>query len=83
MMVFGLVAMYIVSFFVPGVSWFIALIGLPLFAGLTAYDTQSIKQMYLERGGEGNLAIVGALRLYIDFLNMFLFMLRLMSGGRN
>ncbi len=83
MMIFGLLAMYIVSFFVPGVSWFVAVIGLPLFAGLTAYDTQKIKQMYLERGGQGNLAILGALHLYIDFINMFLFMLRLMGGNRD
>ena len=83
MMVFGLLAMYVVSFFVPGVYWFVALIGLPLFAGLTAYDTQKIKQIYLERGGQGNLTIVGALHLYIDFINMFLFMLRLMGGNRD
>ncbi|MGB1700617.1 MAG: Bax inhibitor-1 family protein, partial [Nannocystaceae bacterium] len=70
-------------FFVPGVYWFVALIGLPLFAGLTAYDTQKIKQIYLERGGQGNLTIIGALHLYIDFINMFLFMLRLMGGNRD
>ncbi|MCA9699239.1 MAG: Bax inhibitor-1 family protein, partial [Myxococcales bacterium] len=48
-----------------------AMIGVLIFAGLTAYDTQKIKQIYLVNGGAGNLAIVGALELYLDFINLF------------
>ena len=60
-----------------------AMIGVLIFAALTAYDTQKIKQIYLTRGGGGNLAIVGALTLYLDFINLFLFLLRLFGGGRD
>lgn len=83
MMFWGLLAMWVVSLFVEGVYWYVALIGLPLFAGLTAWDTQKIKQAYLQRGGQGNLAVFGALMLYIDFVNMFIFMLRLFGGSRD
>ncbi|MEE9385874.1 MAG: Bax inhibitor-1/YccA family protein [Nannocystaceae bacterium] len=82
MALFGLVLAIIVSYFVPGMSLFIAVIGVLLFAGLTAYDTQNIKQVYLVQGGRGNLSILGALKLYLDFINMFLFLLRLF-GNRN
>lgn len=58
------------------------MIGVLIFAALTAYDTQKIKQIYLVNGGAGNLAIVGALTLYLDFINLFLFLLRLF-GNRN
>ncbi|PRQ07841.1 Bax inhibitor-1/YccA family protein [Enhygromyxa salina] len=57
-----------------------AMIGVLIFAALTAYDTQKIKQIYLVNGGAGNLAIVGALTLYLDFINLFLFLLRLFGG---
>ncbi|NVB43161.1 Bax inhibitor-1/YccA family protein [Pseudenhygromyxa sp. WMMC2535] len=60
-----------------------AMIGVLIFAGLTAYDTQKIKQIYLMRGGGGNLAILGALELYLDFINLFLFLLRLFGGSRD
>ena len=56
-----------------------------VFAGLTAYDTQQIKEMYYEGDGEavaGRKAIMGALRLYLDFINMFLFLLQFL-GNRN
>lgn len=52
-------------------------------AGLTAYHTQAIKQMYLVNGGRGNLTINGALALYIDFLNLFLSLLHLLGGNRD
>jgi hypothetical protein len=58
-------------------------IGVLIFAGLTAYDTQKIKQIYLVNGGAGNLAISGALTLYLDFINLFLFLLRLFGGSRD
>lgn len=69
---------------VSPIAWMIrAGIGVLVFAGFTAYDTQSIKQNYLTTGGAGNLAIAGALRLYLDFLNLFLFLLQLFGGSRD
>eukprot|EP01133_Synstelium_polycarpum_P029686 gene29686-36455_t len=56
-----------------------------LFMGLTAYDTQSIKEMYYEGDSSdtyGRKAIMGALRLYLDFINMFMFLLQFL-GNRN
>lgn len=71
--------------FVPGMMGSTAyliynVIGVLLFSALTAYDTQKIKQIYLMNGGQGNLAIVGALELYLDFINLFLFLLRLFGN---
>jgi uncharacterized protein len=63
----------------------ISVIGVLIFAGLTAYDTQSIKESYHESHSSeatGRMAIMGALRLYLDFINLFLFMLRFL-GNRN
>jgi FtsH-binding integral membrane protein len=81
MALFGLLAAWLVSLFVPGVYWWVAAIGVLIFAALTAWDTQMLKQMYLVHGSAGNLAILGALHLYMDFVNIFLFMLRLFGGG--
>jgi uncharacterized protein len=56
-----------------------------VFAGLTAYDTQRIKEMYFEADDSANAgrkAIMGALTLYLDFINMFLMLLQLF-GNRN
>ena len=61
----------------------ISAIGVLIFAGLAAYDTQKIKLMYLEgehRETASKKAIMGALSLYLDFLNMFLFLLRFMGN---
>ncbi|MBX7079287.1 MAG: Bax inhibitor-1/YccA family protein [Nannocystaceae bacterium] len=52
-------------------------------AGLTAYTNQAIKQIYLMHGGGGNLAINGALALYVDFINLFLSLLRLFGSSRD
>ena len=52
-------------------------------AGLTAYYNQALKQMYMMHGGAGNLAINGALALYINFINLFLSLLRLFGSSRN
>lgn len=52
-------------------------------AGLTAYYNQALKQMYMMHGGGGNLAINGALALYINFLNLFLSLLRLSGSSRD
>ena len=63
----------------------ISVVGVLIFAGLTAYDTQKIKSMYFYvRGTDfvGKSVIMGALNLYLDFINMFLFLLRFL-GNRN
>jgi FtsH-binding integral membrane protein len=83
MALIGLMVAIIVSFFVPGMSLWINILGVLLFAGLTAYDTQRLRQVYLTQGGTGNLAVVGALMLYLDFINMFLFLLHLFGGNRD
>lgn len=61
-----------------GISALVAVVA----AGLTAYHTQAVKQLYMMHGGAGNLAVLGALLLYVDFLNLFLSLLRLFGGGR-
>ena len=64
----------------------ISAIGVLIFAGLTAYDTQKIKSIYYVVAGQGEAvaksAVIGALNLYIDFINMFLFLLRFMDDRR-
>jgi FtsH-binding integral membrane protein len=63
----------------------ISFIGVIVFTGLTAYDAQRLKAMAmaLPSGQTGSLAVVGALALYLDFINMFLFLLRFMGNRRN
>jgi FtsH-binding integral membrane protein len=66
-------------------SWAISVIGVIVFVGLTAYDTQSIKEMYspMDDGTvAGRKAVMGALRLYLDFINLFLMLLRLFGDRR-
>ncbi len=68
----------------PVLYWFVTYAGLAVFIGLTAYDTQRLKLMHQE-GGAGatqQLAVLGALRLYLDFINMFLFLLRIFGRRR-
>jgi FtsH-binding integral membrane protein len=82
MAVWGLLVAWVVSWIIPGVYFYVAAIGVLIFAALTAYDTQKIKQIYLTNGGRGNLAILGALTLYVDFVNIFVFLLHLFGGSR-
>jgi FtsH-binding integral membrane protein len=66
-------------------SFVISVIGVVVFAGLTAYDTQKIKELYYEGHGHEQLAklsIMGALSLYLDFINLFLMLLRLFGSSR-
>ena len=84
----GLIVASLVNLFLQSgtMSLVISAIGVLLFAALTAYDTQKIKSMYFEvRGTEfaGKAAIMGALSLYLDFINMFLFILRLFGSSRD
>jgi FtsH-binding integral membrane protein len=86
--VWGLLIASVVNIFLGSgmMSWIISVAGVGIFAGLTAYDTQSIKQSYYEVGGNeavaGKMAIMGALRLYLDFINMFQFLLALLGNRR-
>lgn len=64
----------------------ISCLGVLLFAALTAYDTQKIKSIYAHVAGTdmmGKSVVMGALNLYLDFINMFLFLLRFMGGSRD
>ena len=64
-------------------SLVIAALGVLIFAGLTAYDTQKVKSLYFQVAGSdmiGKAAIMGALTLYLDFINMFLFLLRFLGN---
>lgn len=86
--VVGLVVAMLINMFVQSsaMSLIISVIGVLLFAGLTAYDTQRIKSGYFAVRGTasaGKSAIMGALQLYLDFINMFLFLLRLFGNQRN
>jgi FtsH-binding integral membrane protein len=65
-----------------GLDWLISIAGVVLFAGLTAYDTQRLKELFRSGGTAANLPLVGALTLYLDFINMFLFLLRLFGSRR-
>jgi len=65
-------------------TWVITYVGLAVFMGLTAYDNQKLKHMALQLDGEGARkgSIFGALTLYLDFVNIFLFMLRILGGRK-
>jgi FtsH-binding integral membrane protein len=83
----GVLIASVVNFFLQSsaMTFAISVIGVLVFAGLTAYDTQKIKEMYLEADdGEtmGKKAIMGALSLYLDFINLFLMLLRLLGSSR-
>lgn len=84
----GLIIATVVNFFMqsPGLYYALSYIGILIFAGLTAYDTQNLKNMYYHSGMGGDIAdriaISGALSLYLDFINMFLYLLRLMGDRR-
>jgi FtsH-binding integral membrane protein len=83
----GVVIASLVNLFLrsSGLDWLISIIGVGVFAGLTAYDTRRIKGMY-DRGDDaasaGRKAVMGALSLYLDFINLFMMMLRLMGNRR-
>jgi uncharacterized protein len=81
----GLIVVMIANFFIQSdaLSVVISAVGVLIFAGLTAYDTQKIKSMYAYVQGTdmmGKTAIMGALTLYLDFINMFQFLLSFMGS---
>ena len=78
---FGLLGLMILNLFIvsSGMSLFIGIAGILIFAGLTAWDTQTLKRAYsssLTGDTQGRIVVMGALNLYLDFLNIFLFLLR-------
>lgn len=85
--VFGLLIAMVVNIFLQSsaLQFAISAIGVLVFAGLTAYDTQKIKEMYFDGDDAlvaGRKAIMGALTLYLDFINLFTFLLQFL-GNRN
>ena len=84
----GIIAASVVNIFLhsAAVNFAVSVIGVLIFAGLTAYDTQRLKMTYYRLGGDqASLAVAtnyGALSLYLDFLNLFLLLLRLFGGRR-
>ena len=84
----GLIVASVVNIFMgsSALQFAISVIGILIFAGLTAYDTQSIKNEYVQHAAAmdqewlGKSAIMGALRLYLDFINMFMFLLSFMGN---
>ena len=87
----GLIIASIVNIFLasPAVYWVTSMIGVFIFTGLTAYDVQKIKRMgeegIMSQGQEAITkgALMGALALYLDFINLFLMLLRFFGGGRD
>ncbi|HWA21599.1 MAG TPA: Bax inhibitor-1/YccA family protein [Caulobacterales bacterium] len=86
---FGLIIASLINMFThsAALSFAISIIGVGIFAGLTAYDTQRLKFQYYQLQGDArSLAVAtsyGALSLYLDFINLFLMLLRLFGGSRN
>ena len=83
--VVGLIVASVINIFLQssGMALVISFLGVLIFAGLTAYDTQKIKSMYFYVAGTemvGKSVIMGALSLYLDFVNMFTFLLQLMGN---
>lgn len=86
--VIGLIVASIINIFLgsPAIHFAITILGVLIFAGLTAYDTQKIKTEYIAHAQHmdqewlGKAAIMGALNLYLDFINMFMFLLQLLGN---
>jgi FtsH-binding integral membrane protein len=83
----GIVIAMVVNMFLGSsmMDWIISVLGVGLFVGLTAYDTQQLRAMVLEAANEttvSKMAVIGALKLYLDFVNLFLMLLRLLGDRR-
>lgn len=89
MALIGIIIATIVNMFIgsEGMSMIISYVGVFVFVGLTAYDSQKIKEMLLSQraGGEQGqkLALLGALTLYLDFINLFIYLLRILGSKRD
>jgi FtsH-binding integral membrane protein len=86
MALFGIIIASLINMFThsPMMDYIISIVGVIVFTGLTAYDVQKIKNMEHEFEGEGRakVGLMGALSLYLDFINLFLMLLDLFGGGR-
>lgn len=89
MALIGLVMATVVNMFVgsTGFDYILSYVGVLIFVGLTAYDTQKIKQMCMQAPDAGEhmqkLALLGALSLYLDFINLFLYLLRIFGNNKD
>ena len=87
MALIGLIIATVVNMFLksPGFDYILSYVGVAVFTGLTAWDSQKIKQMlqtqYDVSEGAQKLALLGALTLYLDFINLFLYLLRIFGGS--
>jgi uncharacterized protein len=83
----GIIIASLINFFMHSarMDYIISILGVIIFTGLTAYDVQKIKNLGAQSEGSGmtgKLGVMGALTLYLDFINLFLFLLRLFGGRR-
>ena len=88
MALFGLMIAIVVNIFWANsmMEWVISIAGVLIFTGLTAWDTQQVKRMAaanLEPSMADKLATMGAMNLYLDFINLFIFLLRILGGNRD
>ncbi len=88
MALFGLIIAILVNMFLHSntMSYIISIAGVLIFTGLTAWDTQQVKQLSaanLDPALADKLATMGAMNLYLDFINLFLFILRIFGGNRD
>ena len=89
MALIGLIIASVVNIFLQstGLDWIVSIVGVLLFTALTAYDAQKIKRMFLNADSESDImrkyALLGALSLYLDFINLFLYLLRFFGNRRD
>lgn len=87
MALWGLIIAIVVNFFFKStqLDWIISIVGVLIFVGLTAWDTQQVKNLAEGMPGatDGRLATIGALTLYLDFINLFLYLLRFFGNSRD
>ena len=88
MALIGLIIASVVNLFLASTTlmWITPYAGVLIFVGLTAYDTQKLKKMLWETAGDEELSkrvsLIGALNLYLDFINLFLYLLRILGRRR-
>ncbi len=87
MALFGLIITSVINLFMHStqLEWIISFAGVIIFIGLTAWDTQQVKRMaeQMPESTYGHLATIGALSLYLDFINLFLYLLRFFGNSRD
>ncbi len=85
----GIIIASVVNIFLrsPAIDWIVSYVGVGVFIGLTAYDTQKLKLMVRELGNDETTlqkyALIGALTLYLDFINLFIMILRILGNRRD